>query len=205
MKFKNLFFNTCLSVLIISLASCRDSDQRDADDMGRDAEVIEEDLRELQDTNGDLVTTVEGDPELSTFASRLNAADIAGSLEDGREYTIFAPSNYAYSLVSQEQDGTDMLHLDYQDIVLYHITESEYTMDDLRNRLRNAGDSLNINTMHDENIQVMMEDGELTLKGSGGNTAKITGTLESSNGIVHIISGVLIPIQFDKTVELTTQ
>lgn len=198
-----------LSLLVFNFTACKDADRNEEQEIngetpGRDAEVIEEDLQELRGENGDVLLTVMGDPELSTFAARLDAAMVSDSLEEGEPYTIFAPSNTAYSLVYQEQ-GRDMLNVDFQDVVLYHVIPGEFDLNKLRREIELAEGTYNLTTLQGEDLKVTREEGKLWLEGATGTRATISETMTASNGVVHVIDAVLIPMEIDTEVELTVE
>ena len=85
----------------------------------------------LQSTNADtfcgyLNTTEDGN--FTTLFSVLNSTDLCGALEAGGPYTLFAPTDEAFSKLPPEtvdcltdENNSDAL----TDILLYHVTESE--------------------------------------------------------------------------------
>lgn len=204
MKLKNLMLVLC--AVLISMTSCRDN-ERDGEEVDimetdTDTTTFEEELEEARSDDG-IVIAVEGNPELSTFATGLNAWNVGDELEDEKgPFTIFAPSNLAYSTLYEDHDGTAVLRTENEAIIEYHIVPSGMSAEQLRQEIQNANGSYSLRTMGEEELTLSMEGDQVVLKDASGNTARITESDSTEYGYIHIIDKVLLPT--DLGVELET-
>lgn len=201
MKLRNLVFLIFLS--LFTIWSCKDKEQEVKEiEPEEQAEAFEEDLNEVRGDDG-IVVEVEGNPELSTFATGLNAWNIGEELNDEEgPFTIFAPDNNAYSTLYSDQ-GREVLEVNNDAIIQYHIVKGEMTADQLRQEVKNAKGKYRLNTMADEELTVILEGDKIMLKDSSGETATIISSNPSDQGVVHIIDKVLLPA--DLQVEITVE
>ena len=201
MKFKNLAFLFFIS--LFTLWSCKDK-EREVEEIEPEeqAEAFEEDLEEMRQDDG-IVVQVEGNPALSTFATGLNAWNIGEELSDEKgPFTIFAPDNNAYSTMYQDQ-GNEVLQANNDAIIQYHIVKGEMTAEQLKQEVQNANGTYKLKTLTDEELTVSMEGDKILLQDSSGDTATVTSSSSTEQGVIHIIDKVLLPT--DLEVEITTE
>ncbi|MEM6646196.1 MAG: fasciclin domain-containing protein [Bacteroidota bacterium] len=121
-------------------------------------------------------------PSLSTLVAAVNAAGLGNALSAEDPITVFAPIDAAFA----EIDGTVDALLEADNSALltkvlqYHVVAGRFEAADLEGRTTLttlAGQTLRINT-----------EGGVTINNATVQTANI----EASNGIVHLIDGVLL-------------
>lgn len=182
-------------VLLFSFSSCRDNarDEPETDEVPWENgdKTMEEDI-EGQDEDNNVLLMVEKNPELSSFATGMNSAEVSDSLNITGNYTVLAPDNNAYSWIYQEQ-GMEMLDVNTEEVIYYHIVPGEHTVEELRREIQAANGSYQINTMLGEELTATIEGESVILEGNSGGRAEITETINATNGIVHIIDAVLLP------------
>ncbi|MCM4160011.1 fasciclin domain-containing protein [Antarcticibacterium flavum] len=119
------------------------------------------------------------------------------SMQGQANYTIFAPSNDAYENLTdvQRQEMMDTQNRDRNVASInYLMVEERLTEDQLRQQIQNSNGTYQIRTMQGENITATMEGDEIILRDASGNQARITESdTEASDGVVHVIDGVLRP------------
>lgn len=128
------------------------------------------------------------------------ATGTTGQTQDmmGRtNYTIFAPSNEAYENLTEAQrtEMNDTQNMDRNVASInYLMVEERLTAEQLKQQIQNSNGTYQIRTMQGENITATMDGDEIVLKDASGNEARVTETDdEASDGVVHIIDGVLWP------------
>lgn len=145
-----------------------------------------------RDTSSDDLFTAAGQqPEevLSKFVSFLSLRplrnDVRGLVADGEQITIFAPNNAAFEnnpeLEAQLTSDSRLLLNTFR----YHIVLGTYTVEDLL-----AMDGETLTTREGSVLMISVVDGEVVLNGS---VHIVTADIPSSNGVLHIIDGVLTP------------
>ena len=136
-----------------------------------------------------------GNPDFTTLVSILGESDIAvlETLLGSDPVTVFAPTNDAFDALFEtlglsaeefiEIGGVEVL----TPVLLYHVVEGAITAEEVT-----ALDGTSVATLlEDETIAISVsEDGEVLIN----ETAMVvTADIEASNGIVHVIEGVLLP------------
>lgn len=136
-------------------------------------------------SNPNVVQVAVSSPDHTTLVAALQAASYVDALSNVGPFTVFAPTNAAFDLLPA---GTvdDLVKPENQrklrDILEYHVLLGVYKPEDFVN-------GRNLGTADGRNVAVAVaEDGSVTING-----AKIIGTVQASNGIIHVVDQVLIP------------
>lgn len=118
--------------------------------------------------------------DLSTLVSVLQQAGLADDLEGDGPFTVFAPINSAFGAVDADAltNNPELL----EEVLTYHVV---------------AGQEITSDAIQDGQTVTTLEGGELTFRVSSGavsvNGATVTtADLQASNGVVHLIDGVLL-------------
>lgn len=187
MKIKSLIFFLSLTLIIFSSCKNEEREVTEVPDENFDEQV--EELRQRNNT----VDAIEGNPELSTFATGLNTWNIEDTLDQvNQSYMVFAPNNLAYSRVFREQ-GYDILETSPEAVIPYHMVTADYTLEELKQAIMNANGSLMLPTFQGEEITFSMEGDEVVLTGTTGIKATILETFDIENGTAYVIDTVLLP------------
>ncbi|MDR9419216.1 fasciclin domain-containing protein [Gracilimonas sp.] len=119
---------------------------------------------------------------LSTLVNLVADAGLVSTLEGDGPFTVFAPSNEAFDAVSSTLEGLSSEQV--SEVLTYHVAAAEALSGDLQ-------DGMTVSTVQGEDITVNIDgDGNVTLNESVNIT---TVDLQGTNGVVHIIDGVLLP------------
>lgn len=136
------------------------------------------------DSEKTVVDVAVGSKDHTTLVTALQAADYVDSLDNAGPFTVFAPTNAAFAklppgtvegLVKPEK------HDDLRGILKYHVTVSMYGVAALK-------DGMVLSMADGGRATVHVKDGKVTI-----NDATIVGTVQASNGIVHVVDTVLLP------------
>lgn len=133
----------------------------------------------------DVVGIVSKNYSLQTLEDAVVQAELVSTLQEDTEngYTIFAPSNSAFEGV----DLTGLSQQELQNILTYHVVPQQYLSGDL-------AASQVVQTVNGEDLLIEAADGTVTITDNSGQMYQVTeADLEGSNGVVHIIDGVLNP------------
>jgi uncharacterized surface protein with fasciclin (FAS1) repeats len=138
-----------------------------------------------QQVRENIVALATADRQLSTLVMALKAADLVDTLEGRGPFTIFAPTNEAFSKLPAGK-LQDLLkpenRNELREILTYHVVSGNLKGDQLT-RMRSLrslqGQTLTIAV---KNGKVYVDDAEIEGVGLGG-----------TNGVIHIINQVLIP------------
>lgn len=131
-----------------------------------------------------LLQVVEGNSNLSTFASAIVKAGLADTLSGSTVLTVLAPSNAAFEGVTLPENPTDEQKAALARVLLFHMVSGKQVKNLFE---RNTSVFTLVATT---SIAV---DGD-QLSDLEGNSASVTGwDNQASNGVVHVIDGLLAP------------
>lgn len=133
----------------------------------------------------DVVKVAVGSKDHTTLVAALKQADLVTALSNAGPFTVFAPTDAAFSKVDKKTLDdlmTDEKKADLQNILQYHVTVSAIKAENLQ-------DGQVLGMVNGDNITVTVKNGEVWLN----NSAKIIASVQASNGMVHVIDGVLLP------------
>lgn len=123
-------------------------------------------------------------PDHSTLVAAVQAAGLEDVLANAGPLTVFAPNNAAFDKLP-EGVVVDLLKPENKDklahIITYHAAPGTYK-GDMITRITGIGQATG------DKVEVEIKDGETFING-----AKILATVYASNGVVHVIDGVLLP------------
>lgn len=135
----------------------------------------------------DIVEIASGSKDFSVLVAALQKADLVGALQGEGPFTVFAPTDAAFTkLLSELNITAEQLlgHPQLKDVLLYHVLSGKVMSTDLSNGLEAA-------TLKGDKIKVDLTNG---VKINSSNV--VTADLEASNGVIHVIDTVLIPSDF---------
>ena len=178
-----------LMVALVSLAiiSCKKSENNTNDSTTTTTEAASGGQEAVvdEDSAPTIVKLAVGNKDLSTLVTAVQAAELTTSLSNAGPFTVFAPVNAAFDKLPA---GTvdDLLKPENNsklgDILGHHtyvgVIKTEQMTD---------GQSLGM--VDGKNITIKMVNGKPTING----TVNIIASVPASNGIVHVVDGVILP------------
>ena len=182
-----------LADFAFSFTSCEDTKKKEEEkakmeqqEAERQAEMAAEEERMEMESNSIAAKAMETD-SLSTLVSALQNADLADTFtEDEGPYTVFAPTNSAFEKVD-EATMDELMMSENQDqlatVLKYHVVDDEITASDLSQMIEDGEGEASISTMDGAELKVMMEGDNIVLQDED---------IEASNGMVHLIDGVVM-------------
>nr|WP_286943784.1 fasciclin domain-containing protein [Allomuricauda sp.] len=154
-----------------------------------------------EETTGTIVETAQGNESLTSLVAALQKADenensdLIGTLSGNGPFTVFAPTNDAFSALLSELDGFETLD-DFDteeerallaDILKYHVVAGAAVLS------TNLTDAQNIETVLGETVTVSLDGAVYLNDATNGNAEVIIPDVMASNGVVHVIDKVLLP------------
>lgn len=136
---------------------------------------------------GDIVDVAAGIDDFSILVSALQKAELVEALQADGPFTVFAPTNQAFTDLLNELNITAEQLLDHpqlKEVLLYHVVSGKVMSTDLSNGMTPA-------TLQGENISVDLMSGVMI------NKSKVTSAdVSATNGVIHVIDKVLVPSSF---------
>ena len=141
-------------------------------------------------TGKDLAASAGLSSDHSTLLKALVAAGLADRAKGAGPFTVFAPTNAAFSKLPSAT-LTNLLKPSMKsqlaNILSYHVVQGSFKAADLT-------DGQTIKTVIGEMLTVSKQGGSVMIKDAKGGSAKVTmADIEATNGIVHSIDSVLMP------------
>ena len=127
--------------------------------------------------------TIASNPQLSTLNSLIVKAGLVDTLKGAGPFTVFAPSNEAFSKVPANtlaDIGADPARL--KAVLTYHVLPGKVMAADIKN-------NSSVKTVNGANVGVSKAGEFVTVEDGMVQKADLNAT----NGVVHIIDSVLIP------------
>ncbi|WP_439882315.1 fasciclin domain-containing protein [Pontibacter sp. MBLB2868] len=147
--------------------------------------ATEEPMEQTDMAKPDIVALASNTPSLSTLVKALQAADLAGTLQQGGPYTVFAPTDEAFAALPAGTLDNLLKPENKQqlvDILTYHVAEGNVMASDL-------SDGMMVKTLNGKDLKVMMSGDKVMI-----NDATVTmPNVEASKGVVHVIDKVMLP------------
>ncbi len=134
---------------------------------------------------------------LTTLVKAVQAADLTATLSGTGPFTVFAPTNEAFQRLAP---GTlDQLMKPEQKaslakLLTYHVVAGKLDAEALKKQVEAGGGTATLTTVEGQPLKATLENGALVLTDVGGGKSYVTQyDVEQSNGIVHVVNGVLAP------------
>lgn len=185
MKRFKLFAFISLSVLAFS---CNDAGNAPAATSGGESAATEATGQSgVQDdaSQKNVVQVAVGSKDHTTLVTAVKAAELVDALSNAGPFTVFAPTNAAFDkLPAGTVEGLlkPEKKEDLADILQYHVSVGVYNAEQLQ-------DGQSLGQVNGGNIKITKKDGKIMVNG----TATIITSIPASNGVVHVIDGVLLP------------
>jgi uncharacterized surface protein with fasciclin (FAS1) repeats len=133
----------------------------------------------------------------TTLVAAVKAAGLVDTLAGPGPFTVFAPTNAAFAklpagtvetLVKPENKAT------LTKILTYHVVPGTYTAKDLMKLAKDGGGEAQLKTVEGEPLIVQTKGKKVYVTDAKGSTATVTtANVMQSNGVIHVINGVLQP------------
>lgn len=141
-------------------------------------------IAQAGDMKKDIVDTAAAAGSFETLLAAATAAGLVDTLKSEGPFTVFAPTDDAFAALPEgtvasllEPENKDQL----VSILTYHVVPGKVMSGDL-------SDGMMAETVQGENVTIGTEGG-VTVNGANVVTADI----ETSNGVIHVIDGVIMP------------
>jgi len=134
----------------------------------------------------------------TTLVAAVKAAGLVETLEGPGPFTVFAPTNEAFSklpagavdnLLKPENLGT------LKKVLTYHVVAGRWSAADLKKKIKESNGTAEFSTVEGGKLWATLHMGKhIMLKDEKGSTALITiPDVFQSNGVIHVIDAVVMP------------
>lgn len=145
----------------------------------------------------DVVDIAIGSADHTTLVAAVKAADLVSTLKGAGPFTVFAPTNAAFDKLPE---GTVASLLKPENkaqlakILTYHVVSGNLDANAVIAAIKKANGKLDVTTVSGGKLTASLDMGKVKLTDESGNSAYVTtADLKGSNGVVHVIDGVVLP------------
>ena len=145
----------------------------------------------------DVVDIAIGSADHTTLVAAIKAADLVTTLKSDGPFTVFAPTNAAFdklpagtveSLLKPENKAQ------LAKILTYHVVSGNLDAAAVIAAIKKGKGTVELTTVSGGKLIASMEKEKVKLTDESGNSAYVTATdLKGSNGVIHVIDGVVLP------------
>ena len=175
---------TIVPALALGAAACGGDDEGNGSS-GGGAATSQEQAPSTQQNAQDVVALAQDTPDLSTLVTAVSTAKLGDTLQGDGPFTVFAPTNAAFKELGDEQVQS-LLEPENRDqltkVLTYHVVPGTLTAADL-------SDGQKLETVAGETLTVKVDGGTVMVD----DASVVQPDVEASNGVVHVIDGVLTP------------
>ncbi len=132
-----------------------------------------------------IVENAAGSADHTTLVAAVKAANLAETLSGAGPFTVFAPTNEAFNALPAGAVDNLLkpeMKKDLSGVLTYHVVPGKLMAADLK-------DGQKLKTVQGKDLTVTVKDGKVMINGAAVTIADVV----SSNGVTHVIDGVLMP------------
>ncbi len=132
-----------------------------------------------------IVENAAGSSDHTTLVAAVKAAGLAETLSGAGPFTVFAPTNAAFSALPAGAVDNLLkpeMKKDLTGVLTYHVVAGALKAADLK-------DGQKLKTVQGQELKVSVKDGKVMIDGANVTTADVV----SSNGVTHVIDALLMP------------
>ena len=132
-----------------------------------------------------------------TLVKAVKAAGLAKTLDSKGSFTLFAPTDDAFSKVPKktlnallQPENKEKL----KSILTFHVIEGDLKAKYVVELIKKNKGKVKVKTISGEKLVLFLKGSNVLVRDNKGNTATVQQTdLNSSNGVIHVIDTVLMP------------
>ncbi|MFS4415152.1 fasciclin domain-containing protein [Maribacter sp. 2307ULW6-5] len=185
---KQLSIKSLIALMFVALFawSCEKENDNEADKAVPEDNIVQTAVKE--EALSSLVAAL-------TAADNLEDTDLVGALSGEGPFTVFAPTNAAFTALLEQLDGFDKLS-DFdtdeelnvlKTILTYHVVSG------VAAKSTDLTDEQEIATLQGESVEIDLDGGVFVEDATEVKAKVVIADVEASNGVVHIIDKVMLP------------
>ncbi|WP_082472680.1 fasciclin domain-containing protein [Sphingomonas sp. Leaf357] len=149
------------------------------------------------DATKTIVANASTAPNLTTLVAAVKAAGLAETLSGPGPFTVFAPTNDAFSRLAPGTVDTLLKPENKATLVkvlTYHVVPGKISATDLIAKIDAGGGKTVLTTVEGEPLTAAKEGQAVSLTDVNGNKSYLEiPDVRQSNGVVHVVNGVVLP------------
>ena len=134
---------------------------------------------------------------LTTLVKAVQAAGLAATLSGAGPFTVFAPTDQAFGLLPAGTVDTLMAPAAKQQlttVLTHHVVSGRLDAAAIQSQIEAGGGTARLSTVSGQPLTATIVNGNVQLRSTGGSVGFVEqADVPASNGVMHIINGVLVP------------
>ena len=151
----------------------------------------------LNTKNNDIVAVAAGSADHTTLVAAVKAAGLVTTLKSKVPFTIFEPTNAAFNKLPEGKAASLLKpenKIALAGILTYHVVPGNFDAKKVLSAIKAGNGKIIVTTVAGGKIIATVENGKVVLTDEKGGKAIVTATdLKATNGVTHVIDGVLLP------------
>lgn len=146
---------------------------------------------------GDIMDVASANMDCSRLVEMIKTADMIKTFRMASTITVFAPSNAAFEKLPAEEFGKLLKSKTaLSQILKCHIVGGNWNSTTLMNAVKQNNGSVQLPVLSGGRLTATVEDGKIKITDENGGSAFISNAdITASNGIIHIVDGVVQPVK----------
>lgn len=144
-----------------------------------------------------IVENASAAPNLTTLVAAVKAAGLVETLSGPGPFTVFAPTNDAFARLAPGTVDTLLKPENKASLVkvlTYHVVPGNVGAAQLKTMIASGGGMATLTTVEGSTLTARMEGEAISLTDVNGTKSYIeTPDVRQSNGVVHVVNGVVVP------------
>ncbi len=152
----------------------------------------------VMDPSKTIVENAMNSKDHTTLVAALKATGLAETLSGPGPFTVFAPTNEAFTVLPSGTMETLLKPANKEKLIgilTYHVVAGKVTAEELIAKIKKGDGKTTLKTVNGEKLTATSPMiGAIVLADSKGNKASVTiANVYQSNGVIHVIDTVLMP------------
>lgn len=179
----------------LPLGACMTSDMAMDDGMTSSTSVSTVGGAEMF-ANRNIIQNAVNSPIHTNLVAAVKAADLVDTLSGAGPFTVFAPTDEAFARLPAGTVDTLLMPANkamLTNVLTYHVVPGRITAADIAARIRAGGGRATFATVNGGTLTATMANGSVMLTGANGSSYVTQADVMQSNGVIHVVNGVLVP------------
>ncbi len=148
-------------------------------------------------SNKNIVENAVNSKDHTTLVAAVKAAGLVDTLSSPGPFTVFAPTNEAFSALPAGTVDT-LLKPENKDqlkkVLTYHVVAGTMDSKAIKKAIKEGHGKATLTTVEGGTLTAAMTGGKLVLTDEKGGTSTVTiADVYQSNGVIHVVNAVLLP------------
>lgn len=148
-------------------------------------------------TQETIVGVAVGNENFSTLVAAVKAAGLVDVLNSDGPFTVFAPTNDAFSKLPEGTIATLLKPENKElltEILTYHVVKGKFLATEVLKAIKDNKGKFEIKTVQGNILTASLKGGKVILTDAKGNVSTVVMTdVAASNGVIHAIDTVVMP------------